>query len=504
MSADIRCQFCNRKITNLKYLQIQAGPICARRHGLLFLAIKDQKSPPVAAARSEVISLSPEKQTEQLISQLIKDSPFKGRVFSVGGFVRDDLLGLKSKDLDLVVSEDGGSANLGSFIHSSFSDETSQAYQMGESYPIWRLAFKKDITFNGTEYRTAGVEIDIADTQKESFPDTGSRQRVSIFGTIDEDVQRRDFTCNMLLRDLTTGELLDKTGTSIHDIKNGILRGHPDISLTKIFSDDPLRMIRLIRFQAKYNWKVPFHVIKSVKENAHRLDIVSMERIREELFKMIDTGRFHKSLKFMKVTNVLKSILPEIDRLDKQKFKKALFLTQKAKPDVVDQVSALLHGIEPTEFIKDKKSVTNLILKKLKLETTTAIEVKKILELQPQVVTFDKEPSIQKLRSYLRECGPELSHILDLAEASLLFSNPGKPTFISELKQKIDKTLLIPIRTKPILNGEEVMDLLKVTPGPVMTKINSFLIKLDDEFAAENKILTKEDAILSLVKRKDF
>ena len=207
-----------------------------------------------------------EKITENLIHEIVKDSDLKHKVFTCGGFLRDEILGLESKDLDLVVNEEGGAKKLADLIHTAFPDTTHSPHQLGASYPIWNIQFHN------------GVSIDIADTQKESFPDEGTRQRLSIFGTIEEDVMRRDFTMNMLLRDLTDMSVIDHAN-GVNDINEGIIRCHPDVSIDKIFSDDPLRMIRCIRFAVKHKFEIDGEVFKAIIRNAVRLKIVSAERI---------------------------------------------------------------------------------------------------------------------------------------------------------------------------------------------------------------------------------
>jgi tRNA nucleotidyltransferase/poly(A) polymerase len=177
---------------------------------------------------------------------------------------------------------------------------------MGAAYPIWQITFKDNVEFDGETYRTKGAVIEFADTQTESFPDPESRQRVVEYGDLKQDVERRDFTVNMLMKDLSTGEVRDLTGTSINDIKKGILRGHPGVDFNKILRDDPLRMMRLIRFQAKYGWKVPLSVLKIVKRNAGRIKAVSGERIRDELIKVMKLGKLAQAIKMMKVVGLLK------------------------------------------------------------------------------------------------------------------------------------------------------------------------------------------------------
>ena len=191
-----RCSFCNRPISDPKHIALGMGPVCLKRS-------RSVSSKPQCA-------MTAEKEAESFLIEIIKDTKFKNKVYSVGGFVRDDLLGIESKDLDIVVESPDGAKDLGELLHNRFPDETSNAYQIGAGYPIWHLSFKKDIKLNGKTFKTTGAEIDIADTQKESFPDPETRQRITEYGTIDDDCRRRDLRVNMLLRDLTTGRLLIK------------------------------------------------------------------------------------------------------------------------------------------------------------------------------------------------------------------------------------------------------------------------------------------------------
>ena len=243
-----------------------------------------------------------EKVTEIVIQTIIKDSDLEHKVFSCGGFIRDEILGIDSKDLDLVVNEEGGAKKLADLIHSSMPLFTHSPHQLGASYPIWNIKFHNN------------VSVDIADTQKESFPDEGSRQRLSLFGTVDEDIQRRDFTMNMLLRDLTDMKLIDKANGQ-EDIKNKLIRCHPDVSIEKILSDDPLRMIRCIRFAVKYGFNIDGDLFQAIVKNSIRLRIVSKERIHDELVKIMEIGKLDRAIKLLAVTGLLNRFLPEIVEL---------------------------------------------------------------------------------------------------------------------------------------------------------------------------------------------
>ena len=216
----------------------------------------------ILAIAKSVLASSSEKEVERLMRAILPGTPFAGKTHGVGGYVRDEALGIDAKDLDVVVEMRNGAEKITAFLHQMFPVETTSPHRLGAGYPIWQITFKEDIEHEGETYATQGAVIEFADTQKEMFPDQNSRQRVVEYGTLREDIDRRDFTVNSLLKDLTTGEIVDLTGSSLQDIKNGVLRGNPGVDFDKILRDDPLRMIRCIRFQAKYGWSVPLSVLK--------------------------------------------------------------------------------------------------------------------------------------------------------------------------------------------------------------------------------------------------
>ena len=483
-----------------------------------------------------------EAEVERLFLAFLKTTPFKNKVHAVGGYCRDQVLGKDAKDLDMVVEIHGGAEKFSKFLHNSFPQETSNAYEMGKGYPIWHIAFQKDITYKGELYKTDGAEIDIADTQKEAFPDPTTRQRVTTFGTLEEDCKRRDFTVNMIYKDLTSGEFKDLTGVSLKDIKEGVLQGHPEVDLNKIFADDPLRMIRLVRFQAKYNWHIPQSVLDTVKANAKRIEIVSVERIMDELKKLgkIPQG-FYRAVKFMKETDLLPYVLPEVQALvnvptpEQQKnekrgvhaegdiFNHTMEVLKNAKPTLEDQIAALLHdvGKPATMQIFDDKimyrkhddvggEMAEAILRRLKFDSDTIDKVKHVITEHMRVHSLDKS-NVKSLRRYIRDLGNELELALNLGEADgagTFEEKDGKPVAYGHDKELYDKIKQLkqdgdtqePTKKKPALNGGEVMQLLGLKPGPDVGKASDILFDLEDEFGSE-KMKDKDFAKKMLLER---
>jgi len=468
------------------------------------------------------------KEVERLLKVVLKGTPFARKTFGVGGYVRDEVLGIPSKDLDIVVEMRDGAKKLTHYIYKKLPGLVSRPLQM-KNYPIWVIAFKDDIEYDGKTYKTKGADIEIADTQKESFPEEDSRQRVTEPGTLKEDVERRDFTVNMLLKDLTTGETKDMTGTSVQDIKKGLLRGHPGVDFSKILRDDPLRMMRLVRFQAKYGWKVPLSVMRTVKSNAGRIKIISGERIRDELIKIMDMGKLAQAIRFMKTVGLLKYVFPEIEAMrgveheyskgshqEGDVYKHTLGVLRSAKPGVMNQLAALLHDVGKPKsqetidglirFIGHEKvsgEMAEAIMRRLKFEKKDVKAVRRLVEMhmRPHGLTR-AEVGPKALRKFIRHMGEELvDAVLDLTEADSLGNLPPDNQ-IPKLREMIDEIQKTQpsVSAKPPLNGREVMKLLELNPGKEVGRANKFLVDKMDEYAANGVELTKKEAERLLLK----
>ena len=467
--------------------------------------------------------MTPEKEVERLLMKIIGETSLK--VFSVGGFVRDELLGIESKDLDIVVEKEGGAKELAEFIHSKFPLETSNPHLLGAGYPIWHISFKRNIN----DFKTEGAEIDIADTQKESFPDPTTRQRITEPGTINDDCKRRDFTCNMLLRDLSNGQIVDLTGVSISDLNNKILRGHPQVSWEKMFSDDPLRIIRMIRFYCKYDMTIPFTMLRAAKMNGERFQqTISGERIRDELEKIMKLGKLNKALKLMKAIGFLKYVLPEVNDMvgvaqgtdhhfEGDVFVHTMLVLSKAKPTVEAQLGALCHdlGKVTSRQIIDGKTrffghelasgdITRKLMTRLHFDNATIDRVVQIVvnHMKPH---FSEKWKAKTVRKFVEELGDNLDNVLELSEidsdSSLgPDSRPSHSNKIPLLREKIKDALIVPLSTKTLITGVEIMELLGIREGKEVGRAVAWVKDKREDYASEKKILTKEEAISLLLK----
>lgn len=480
----------------------------------------------VSPAKTKV-TMTPEKELERLLLKLIPTSQFKGIAYSVGGYVRDEILGIESKDLDVVVEKQNGAKQLCELLKSKFSEQVSTPLNLGAAYPIWKVIFRDNIELGGEIYYTKDASIDVADTQKESFPDPATRQRVTSYGTIDDDVRRRDFSCNMLLRDLTENKVIDKAN-GIKDIKNKVLRHHPEVSPDKMFSDDPLRMIRMVRFCAKYGFVVDPELECAAKRNAERIKLVSGERVRDELVKIMEMGKLGRAIKDLQRTDLLPLILPEVSAMEgvtqDSKYHSegcvlthTLLLLEKANPTVVAQLSALLHDVgKPATRSLDGDRIRFLghemvsaemareIMGRLRFDGDTIAKVVKVVEnhLRPH---FSADWTAKTTRAFIRDMGESLEDVLHNAEIDQLSSfgpdGCAKENLIPALREKIKAVSTVEVKRKPLVDGKRLMEEFSLNSGTEIGKLKSRGIEIEDELFEQGIPITPE-AVLQRLKEE--
>lgn len=294
-----------------------------------------------------------EKLAVEFLSIMVKKSPFRGKVHLAGGYVRDELLGRDPKDIDIVVDAPNGGIKFAEWITKYLG-----VYKKNSNPVIYPKFGTAKFQLYGVKHKGVNIgslEIEAVMTRTEKYT-RGSRKPEVGHGTLAQDVERRDFTTNSLLKDLTTGEILDLTGMGKADIKRGIIRTplNPDV----IFTDDPLRMLRAVRFTVKYGWDLPMFMIRSMKKNASQLKNISKERIRDELDKMLVTSRPVQAMKIMKVTGLMKYVFPEMELLvglKQNKYHKwdgfghTMEVLKNTPPRLITRLAGLFHDIgKPT------------------------------------------------------------------------------------------------------------------------------------------------------------
>lgn len=207
------------------------------------------------------------------LRDLIAGTPFEGVTYAVGGSVRDYVMGNEIKDIDLVVAAPNGGVGLAAFM-----EKSGATCGKVVTYPAYGTAM-----FRLREF--PGYEIECVQTRGEQYR-SDSRNPETRYATIEEDCVRRDLTINALYYNLKTGEVEDFTGKGLSDMRDKLIRvtnDDPDV----VFNDDPLRILRVIRFATRFGWKIDPLTYESMKDNAGRLSIITQERITDEFSKIL-------------------------------------------------------------------------------------------------------------------------------------------------------------------------------------------------------------------------
>lgn len=247
-----------------------------------------------------------------LVRQVIKDNEFAYRTYFVGGCVRDYVCGKDPKDIDIVVNVENGSKILSRKLKEKYGKNITKPCNLGH-YPIYSVTFTNDILINGKLCKVNGITIEISDTMKEEFHDVNSRQRNVEFASLEEDVLRRDFSINSGLISIMDGDVVDAT-TFNNDIQNKIIRCNSGVDKDKIFSDDPLRILRGCVFHARFGWEIESNTKEAMKRNGYRLEIVSKERITSEIKKAFNVSfGAYRLVSILNQLELLKYIFPHLE-----------------------------------------------------------------------------------------------------------------------------------------------------------------------------------------------
>lgn len=445
------------------------------------------------------------------------------RAYVIGGYVRDYIMGRvrPDMDIDIVVIGDGPAM--------------ARAVAREISPDIKVTVFK---TFGTAMFRYKNHDIEFVGARKESYSEDSRKPSVRP-GTLEDDQNRRDFTINALAVSLNRdnpGEVLDPFG-GIDDIRNGVIRTPLDPDVT--FSDDPLRMMRAIRFASQLEFSIAAKTMDSIARNADRIKIVSAERITTELNKIMATARPSVGFLLLEQSGLLNLILPEIARLkgveDKEGkgHKDNFHHTVKVLDNVAEKSNdlwlrwaALLHDVaKPAtkkfvpgtgwtfhghEYLGAK--MVPEIFKRLKLPLNDRMKyVRKLvgLHLRPISLVQD-EVTDSAVRRLLFEAGEDIDDLMLLCEADITSGNRMKVKKHREnfalvrrkLKEIEEKDA---VRTfQPPVHGEEIISTFNIPPGPMVGVIKSAIKEaildgiIPNEYEAAREFMIRKGRELGL------
>ncbi len=413
----------------------------------------------------------------------------------VGGPVRDLLLDRSSSDLD--------------FATSARPDEIEACLE-GWVETTWDM---------GREFGTIGAklgswDLEITTYRSDVYDGTTRKPEVSYGDDLEGDLRRRDFAVNAMALVLPEHRFVDPFG-GMDDLLGSLLRtpGSPQTS----FGDDPLRMLRAARFASQLGFSVAPDVVSAMCDMADRIEIVSAERIRGELVKLMLSARPRTGLTLLVETGLADRVLPELPALrlerdehhrHKDVYEHSLTVLEQAialedrisggGPDLVTRFAALLHDIgKPrTRRFADDGSVTfhhhDVVgakmaarrMRALRFSNAVTSDVARLVELHLRFHGYGTgEWTDSAVRRYVRDAGPLLDRLHVLTRADCTTRNARKAERLrqtySDLEKRIERLLaeeeLSAIR--PDLDGQQIMAVLGIAPGPLVGKAYTYLLE---------------------------
>lgn len=432
----------------------------------------------------------PEAVTGPVFDALRAAARQTGRpLYAVGGYARDYLLGRPCKDIDLVTV--GSGAEIAEAFAKEIGARDVVIYaQFGTALVKWE-----------------DYEVEFVGARRESYR-ADSRKPLVEDGTLEDDQRRRDFTINAMSFSLNPGEeglLVDPFGGE-EDLRKGLLRTPLDPDVT--FSDDPLRMLRAIRFAAVLDFTIDPPTFEAITRNAGRLKIISAERVSEELNKMMLAPRPSKGFVMLLKTGLLSYVLPELEAMKGVEIREGVghkdnfFHTLKVLDNAAAMTNnlwlrwaALLHDIgKPrTKRFEDGAGWTfhghedvgsrmvPKIFKRLKLPLDQKMKyVKKLVALHQRPISLAaEEVSDSAIRRLIFDAGDDLDDLLTLCRADITTANEQKHArYLKNYDQVEERIAEVEERDQlrnwqPPISGELIMQTFDLKPGPLVGKIKT-------------------------------
>lgn len=444
------------------------------------------------------------------ISKVLNTSGFES--YLVGGYIRDRLLGKISNDIDIMVIGDGIKA----------------------AHTVAKI-FKKKLSAVYKKFRTALLNIDaykieFASARKESYKKHSRKPDIKL-ANLQEDLSRRDFTVNALAVSLKNGKLIDLFD-SLKDLEKKIIR--TPLEPHKTFDDDPLRILRAIRFASTLQFRICDETFEAIRDTKHRLvenHIVSQERITNELMLILSSSKPSIGFNLLHSSGILEIIFPELEKLSgvEQKYEyhhKDVFNHTLQVLDNVSAVSdniwlrfaALVHDIaKPNTKSFDSKAgwtfyghngvgakMMGSIFKKLRLPTSKLIYIQNLIRLHLRPIPLaQEEVTDSAIRRLIVDAGDYLDDLLILCRADITSKNIEKMKKFLKNYDKVEKRI-IEVKEKDRLRnfqspvrGEEIMKICNLEPskkvGIIKKKIEDAILEgiIPNEYEAARQYLEK-------------
>lgn len=419
---------------------------------------------------------------------------FDARLYLVGGVVRD------------LFTADGagaGDARIGEDVDLT-TDATPERVKSILA-PVADAIWTQGERFGTIGCMVADRTFEITTHRSEAYVSASRKPQVTYTGDVEVDLSRRDFTVNAMALDVTapSPELIDPFG-GLDDLAAGVLRTPLDADVS--FSDDPLRMLRAARFIAAYDLTPVEDLVTAVRNGVHRLEIVSVERIRDELSKLVMVADPSSGLWFVHDTGLAAVFLPELPamRLEqdpihrhKDVLSHTIAVVAKSRRELRVRLAALFHDVgKPKTRSIDGRGVsfhhhevvgarmTRERMKALRFSNEMVDDVTRLVYLHLRFHTYQMGWSDAAVRRFVRDAGPQLSELIALTRADCTTRNRKRAAAldrrIDDLEARIaelrESEELAAIR--PDLDGQQVMSRLGIPPGPEVGQALQYLLEL--------------------------
>lgn len=442
--------------------------------------------------------------------------------YLVGGYVRDIFLERPTNDIDVVV--------VGSGIEVAKKLQQLLGTNPKTGRPRAHLAVYRN--FGTAQVKFYDTEVEFVGARKESY-NRLSRKPIVEDGTLEDDQNRRDFTINAMAICLNKdrfGELVDPFD-GIYDLEDGIIRTPLDPDIT--FSDDPLRMMRCVRFSAQLHFFIEDETFEALSRNAERIKIVSGERIADELNKIMKTAQPSRGLAELQRCGLLQLIIPELAALDivetrngrahKNNFYHTL--------EVVDNVAkhsdnlwlrwaALFHDVGKTKSKRWEPALgwtfhnhnyigakmIPSIFRRMKLPMDANMKyVEKLVDLHMRpIVIADEVVTDSAVRRLMNDVGDDIDDLMTLCEADITSKNEvRKKRFLenfrmvreklTDLKERDYKRLL-----QPVIDGNEIMEMFSLQPCREVGQLKQYL----KDAVLDNRVPNEREPLMALLLEK--
>ena len=440
--------------------------------------------------------------------------------YVVGGYVRDIFLERPSNDIDVVV--------VGSGIQ--VAEELKKLLGRKAHLSVFRNFGTAQVKVRGAHQQE--IEVEFVGARKESYSHD-SRKPIVEDGTLEDDQNRRDFTINAMaicLNKSRFGELVDPFN-GLADLEDGIIATPLEPEVT--FSDDPLRMMRCIRFATQLNFQIEEDTFAALERMADRIKIVSGERIKDELNKIIMAPHPSIGFEYLQRSGLLQMILPELSALDivEQKngraHKNNFYHTLEVLENVVrhsDSLwlrwAALMHDVGKTKSKRWENGIgwtfhnhnhigakmVPQIFRRLALPLDAKMKyVQKLVELHMRpIVIADEEVTDSAVRRLLSDAGDDIDDLMTLCEADITSKNEGrKKMFLENFRMVREK--LVDLQEKdykrllqPVIDGNEIMAMFHLTPCKEVGVLKQFL----KDAVLDNRVENEREPLMQLLVSK--